>query len=302
MSNWDDLSIRERADLIGLYMDGGVLDLPSMRKHYNSFAGGGDKSYSPSKSIKDYIKKTEAFRSNWYKDGNGVPTIGYGFTGEYYKNKYPNGMTKDQADEEFERVITKFSNLVKAHTPNYDSLSQSQKDALLSYMYNVGPGNYTTKSPKFQQALKDKDWNAVASNMDIGYNDKKNPGLKKRRDYERELFLSSDTAQSLTSSPFPNYYAQAKAASKFSLNPEEYLSAPIGMPSIYYAESSPYRDIDFSAPLPAFIPSTQETKVNLIPRKGRRIAAKHIVPEVPSNDEIIRDLFETLDNEYDVTL
>lgn len=42
MSNWDDLSIKEKADLIHLYMDGGVLDLPSMRKHYNSFAEGGD--------------------------------------------------------------------------------------------------------------------------------------------------------------------------------------------------------------------------------------------------------------------
>ena len=46
MSNWDDLSIRERANLIRMYMDGGILDLPSMRKHYNSFAKGGDKSYS----------------------------------------------------------------------------------------------------------------------------------------------------------------------------------------------------------------------------------------------------------------
>ena len=302
MSNWDDLSIRERADLIGLYMDGGILDLPSMRKHYNSFAEGGDKSYSPSKSIKDYIKKTEAFRPNWYLDGNGIPTVGYGFTGEYYKNKYPDGMTKEQADEEFEKTISKFASLVKTHTPNYGSLSQNQKDALLSYMYNVGPGNYTAKSPKFQQALKDKDWNAVASHMDIGYNDKRNPGLRKRRDYERELFLSSDATQSLASSPFPNYYDQVKAASKLSLNPEEYSSAPIGMPSIYYAESSPYRNIDFSSPLPSFIPSTQETKINLIPRKGRRATAKHFVPEIPSNDEIIRDLFEALNNEYDVTL
>lgn len=41
MGNWNDLSIKERAELIHLYMDGGVLDLPSMRKHYNSFAEGG---------------------------------------------------------------------------------------------------------------------------------------------------------------------------------------------------------------------------------------------------------------------
>lgn len=299
MGNWNDLSIRERADLIRMYMDGGVMSIPQMREHYNSFDKGG---YKPSQSIKDYIKKTEAFKSNWYLDGNGVPTVGYGFTGKYYKEKYPDGMTREQADKEFDRVLDKFAGMVKTHTPNYDSLSQNQKDALLSYMYNVGPGNYTKRSPKFQQALRDKDWNAAASHMDIGYNDKRNPGLRKRRDYERELFLSSDAVQSSASSPFPNYYDQVKVASKLSLNPEEYSSASIGMPSIYYAESSPYRNIDFSTPLPAFIPSTQETKINLIPRKERRATAKHSVSEIPSNDEIIRDLFEALNNEYDVTL
>lgn len=42
MGNWNDLSIKEKAELIHLYMDGGMIDLPSIRKHYNSFAGGGD--------------------------------------------------------------------------------------------------------------------------------------------------------------------------------------------------------------------------------------------------------------------
>ena len=39
-----------------------------------------------------------------------------------------------------------------------------------------------------QQALRDEDWEGVMQNIDAGYNDKKNPGLKKRRDYERALF------------------------------------------------------------------------------------------------------------------
>ena len=41
MGNWNDLSIRERADLIRMYMDGGVMSIPQMRKHYNSFDKGG---------------------------------------------------------------------------------------------------------------------------------------------------------------------------------------------------------------------------------------------------------------------
>ena len=39
-----------------------------------------------------------------------------------------------------------------------------------------------------QQALKDKNWDIVSENIDAGYNDKRNPGLRKRRDYERNLF------------------------------------------------------------------------------------------------------------------
>ena len=41
-----------------------------------------------------------------------------------------------------------------------------------------------------QQALRDMDLDTVALNIDAGYTDKKNPGLKKRRDYERALFQS----------------------------------------------------------------------------------------------------------------
>ena len=296
MGNWNDLSIRERADLIRMYMDGGVMSVSQMREHYNSFDKGG---YKPSQSIKDYIKKTEAFRSNWYLDGNGVPTVGYGFTGKYYKEKYPDGMTKEQADKEFDRVLDKFAGMVKTHTPNYDSLSQNQKDALLSYMYNVGPGNYTKRSPKFQQALRDKDWNAAASHMDIGYNDKRNPGLRKRRDYERGLFLNSTSPSSpYSSASFPNYYEETKSNVQFSLDPAAYSTPKVGMPSLYYAQSSPYKDVDFSSPLPEFNYSPQGIQQSYQPRKRGKgvIAYNDYASQIPSNEDIIDDLYLRLGN------
>lgn len=144
--------------------------------------------YIPSDSIKNYIKGTEAFRDKWYKDGNGIDTVGYGFTGKEVKNLYPNGMTKQQADEYFDTVVAKFAKRMEQLTPNINRLSQNQKDALFSYFYNIGEGTYSKKSPKMQQALRDFDLEAVMQNIDAGYNDKKNPGLKKRRDYERALF------------------------------------------------------------------------------------------------------------------
>ena len=293
MSKWNELSLRERADLINTYLDGGVLDLKQMKEHYNSFGNGRDKSYSPSQSIKDYIKKTEAFRSGWYKDGNGVPTVGYGFTGDYFKKKYPNGMTREEADKEFDRVIQKFALLVKQHTPNYDSLSQNQKDSLLSYMYNVGPGNYTTKSPKFQKALRDKDWNAVAQNMDIGYNDQKNKGLRKRRDYERALFLGNS---SMSSSPsVTQYYDDYKAQSMASpVPPEAGQTPPIGMPSLYY-NPTVYKDVDFSTPLTDFNYPGQSFAAT--PSSSRRRTAAVTQPSsIPTNEEIIGNLFGRLDS------
>ena len=149
------------------------------------FADGG---YIPSDSIKDYIKGSEAFRSNWYKDANGIDTVGYGFTGSKVKELYPNGMTKQQADDYFDGLVTRFARRMEELTPNIDRLTQNQKDALFSYFYNIGEGTYSRKSPKMQKALQDMDWDTVVQNIDAGYNDKKNPGLRKRRDYERALF------------------------------------------------------------------------------------------------------------------
>lgn len=151
------------------------------------YADGG---YVPSDSIKDYLKKTEAFRSNWYNDGNGIPTVGYGFTGKKVKELYPNGMTKAQADAYFDALVTQSAARMSQLTPNIDRLSQNQKDALFSYFYNIGEGNYSKGSPNMQKALREFDLDTVMQNIDAGYNDTRNPGLKKRRDYERALFQS----------------------------------------------------------------------------------------------------------------
>ena len=36
---WEDLSMRERAQLMHLYVKGGVMQLSQMKKHYNAFWG-----------------------------------------------------------------------------------------------------------------------------------------------------------------------------------------------------------------------------------------------------------------------
>lgn len=144
--------------------------------------------YTPSNSIIEYIKSTEGFSPVWYKDGNGVDTIGYGFTGEEVKKLFPKGITREQADKYFSDNLAKRVKVLQRDTPNWDVLNQNQRDSLLSYHYNIGEGSYRNKSPKMQKALREKDWKTVTENIDFGYNDSANKGLRKRRDYERALF------------------------------------------------------------------------------------------------------------------
>lgn len=183
----------------------------------------GDGGYTPSKEIIDYIKKTEAFRDKWYKDGNGIDTIGYGFTGEKVKKLFPNGITREQADKYFADSIAKRAVILARDTPNWDILSQNQRDALLSYHYNIGEGSYRNKHKNLQKALTEKDWETAILNIDAGYNDKKNPGLRKRRDYERALFRSGSTS-SLTGDEekqFRDWYDRYSRSHDLNPNPDK---------------------------------------------------------------------------------
>lgn len=201
----------ERGDTLNMSTSNAKLFTENYKNYYPGFknySGGGSKKsdYTPSQSIIDYIKQTESFRDKWYDDGNGIPTVGYGFTGDAVRKLYPNGMNRKQADAYFDTIVRDTLPNFIAATPNFDKLSQSQRDALFSYYYNIGHGGYTRKSPAMQQALRDLDYETVAKNIDFGYNDRGNSGLRKRRDYERSLFLSGvDTSDPFYPSPNAGY-------------------------------------------------------------------------------------------------
>ena len=115
-----------------------------------------------------------------------------------------NSITNELPDKKYisKGTITKEESLsgVKSHIdkeviphlknkPYWNKLNDNQKSALISYVFNIGSGNFNTKSPNLQKALNENNWREAAKQMDFGYNDKKNPGLKVRRDKERGLFL-----------------------------------------------------------------------------------------------------------------
>lgn len=151
-------------------------------------------SYYPSLETVQYIKDKEAFRPNIYHDGKGIPTIGYGTTQSTKagKNAFKlygkTGMTEEQASSVFNETVREMLPSFISATPNFNRLNDNQRNALFSYYYNVGHGGYTRKSPKLQQALKDFNLDEVVNQMDFGYYDTKNSGLRKRRDEERALF------------------------------------------------------------------------------------------------------------------
>ena len=144
-----------------------------------------------SKNGLDIIKEFESFRAKPYLCPSGIPTIGYGST------YYPDGkkvtlqdkeITEEKAFEILEYIANKDfgSNINKVvKVP----LNQNQFDALVSFVYNIGSGNFekSTLLKKVNQSdfigasLEFEKWNKA--------NGKVLNGLTKRRLAEKELFL-----------------------------------------------------------------------------------------------------------------
>lgn len=161
------------------------LNLPQT-PNYLSIMGSGNIGYD-SKQVLEILDKFEGFKDKVYKDGNGIDTIGHGLTAKKYIQK--GTITRD---ESLQGVKEHIDNEVIPHLKNkpyWSKLNNNQKTALIDYVYNIGSGNFNVKSPSLQKALNENNWEEAAKQMDFGYSDIKNPGLKIRRDYERQLFL-----------------------------------------------------------------------------------------------------------------
>jgi lysozyme len=88
----------------------------------------------------DRIRQREAFVARVYDDGVGNRTVGYGHMlrpGE----SFPGGLTVEQAQDLFARDVERIVSPVldRIEVP----LTQNQVDAIGSFVFNVGPGNFT---------------------------------------------------------------------------------------------------------------------------------------------------------------
>ena len=137
----------------------------------------------------DLITSFEDTRTKAYDDSVGIWTIGIGTT------VYPNGTkvkqgdicTLEQAKSYFKHDLAKFEKTVNESVTV--PLSQNQFDALVSLTYNIGSGAFKTST--LLKKLNAKDYSGAADQF-LAWkkaDGKVLPGLVRRREAERSLFL-----------------------------------------------------------------------------------------------------------------
>ena len=138
------------------------------------------------------IKKFEGLSLKPYLCSAGIPTIGWGNT--FYENMkkvtlQDEAITEERADSLFNFLVTtNFVNVVNRLV--IVDINQNQFDALVSFVYNLGSGNFekSTLLKKVNQSdfigasLEFEKWNRAGGKV--------LNGLTKRRLSEKELFLS----------------------------------------------------------------------------------------------------------------
>lgn len=129
----------------------------------------------------DLLKNYEGFRADAYLDMVGVPTIGYGFTKGVQLGDH---MTTIEADARLRDEVAEFENgLACGGTEN-------QIAALTCLAYNIGLGNFTASTVRREHIAGNFQAAADAFRMWDMAGGRIVPGLVRRREAERTLYLS----------------------------------------------------------------------------------------------------------------
>lgn len=148
----------------------------------------------------ELIKSFEGFVDHWYQDAVGVWTIGYGTTEPIYRKL--TGRTRQAGTKITEReahrllvgaLITIFEPVVERAVRT--DITPSMFSALVSFSYNVGPGNFNrstllkmVNAGRLKEAAEQFSrwtWATKPNGQRIQL-----PGLVRRRRAEQDLFLA----------------------------------------------------------------------------------------------------------------
>ncbi len=140
----------------------------------------------------ELIKSFEGFRSKPYKCPAGVPTIGYGAT------FYPNGkkvtmadtpITEEMGTELLLSMLGSFERYVDSYC--VDTITQNQFDALVSFVYNLGPANLKSSTLLKKVNINPEDETIRVEFMKwVKAGGKTLQGLVKRRTAEADLYFA----------------------------------------------------------------------------------------------------------------
>lgn len=137
---------------------------------------------------KQIIKKAEGCKLKAYLCPAGVWTVGYGHTGsDVYE-----GLEIDQAtaDRLLERDLNKFQDYVAKYVKV--EISQNQHDALVSFIYNIGPTAF--RDSTLLKLLNQEKYDEAALELFrwVHAGGKKLKGLVNRRRAEYKLFTTKE--------------------------------------------------------------------------------------------------------------
>ena len=133
------------------------------------------------------IRSCESFSPKIYLCPAGKPTIGYGHVVRGGVDRFPQPISREQAEALLVEDLAPVEIYLRAVFPD---LRQGEFDALASFCFNVGLGAFE-KSTMFT-CLKAGDKSGAASQFArwVHGGGKVLPGLVKRRAAERDLFLT----------------------------------------------------------------------------------------------------------------
>ena len=133
------------------------------------------------------IKHFESCKLTAYQDSVGVWTIGWGHIAGVKKG---DNWTQDEADDILLNDLEKFEGYVNQYVKV--PLTQNQFDALVSWTFNLGPGNL--KSSTMLTKLNEKSYDEVPSQMKRWNKTggKVLQGLERRRNAEAAMFSGKE--------------------------------------------------------------------------------------------------------------
>lgn len=133
----------------------------------------------------DLIKSFEGFEPEAYLCPAGIWTIGYGHTGNVEEGQT---ITEEEAEELLRQDVTFAEDAVTDYVEG--DLTQGQFDALVCFVFNIGVGAF--RESTLLRLLNQGDSEGAAEQF-LRWNKaggKVLAGLTRRREAERELFLS----------------------------------------------------------------------------------------------------------------